>query len=873
MIKTVEISGTSYTFDTKWNGQELSGNIIALDTETELINEEEPWRVPQLSIISVSNGTENYLLHPSRLAEFLEKHKDKHYAMFNCAFDFWVMVNFLSERESLPLWEIAEGNRLHDAMLLDSLYRLAENDEYPSPRNLAIVAKRWCRMEVNKEDPYRLRYGEIIGKDIDEVEEGFATYAIKDTIVTYFTFVNLYKKAKELAQRAGVSKDALEKYGPLTEAVQVKAALSLYKITTDGLSLDVSFSHKLNNEILSCVESLTKEFNDTYPDLFKKHKKTGELEYTEHGVPRKSTKALVAIFEGVAKRLAEESGVEVKIPKTATGKVSTSMVEWGDYIDRSGFLTSWDKFTEQTKLLQFFSKLQVDKIHPRYNYFVRTGRTSQQSPNCFTGDMELLTGRGFVCFKDLRKDDLVAQWEESGRITYVIPLAYIREENREVFDLVGDDYHLSLTPDHRCLYYNGQFHVVPASIYAQKLEGNYLVLPHSILRGVRKSPPPSSYRRETVYCVTVPSGFIVVRKNGKACVQCNCQQIPKNSMRNIIIPQKGHLLVAIDYSFIELRTLAAVFEKLFKKSVLADVIREGKDPHAWTGGMLINMEYDEFLAKKKTDPKVYDKWRQNAKALNFGIPGGLSPISLLEYAKNVYGIKDWDINISKHFRDRLCNEVYPELGKYLNEDGMYNLAMNLDCSIEDAWEAFAIKGERNFGIVNALKNIVGGKPKKNGEAYSEAYKASVWTKLNNLNNNATLYGILKERKPGLEAVKHIFWTGVTTLTGRIRGRVSFTQCKNSPFQGLAADGAKLALFRLVKEGYKLVNFVHDEIIFELPDLGGYVDRKTVDYLSKVMCEEMEKVTPGIPILTEYLVSKCWTKKGKMKIEEDKIWPI
>ena len=60
---------------------------------------------------------------------------------------------------------------------------------------------------------------------------------------------------------------------------------------------------------------------------------------------------------------------------------------------------------------------------------------------------------------------------------------------------------------------------------------------------------------------------------------------------------------------------------------------------------------------------------------------------------------------------------------------------------------------------------------------------------------------------------------MTTLTGRVRGRVGFTQARNTPFQGLAADGAKLALWALIRAGYRVVAFIHDEIIVELPEEG------------------------------------------------------
>jgi hypothetical protein len=45
----------------------------------------------------------------------------------------------------------------------------------------------------------------------------------------------------------------------------------------------------------------------------------------------------------------------------------------------------------------------------------------------------------------------------------------------------------------------------------------------------------------------------------------------------------------------------------------------------------------------------------------------------------------------------------------------------------------------------------------------------------------------------VELEAKLFGTDVATLTGRLRGGVSFTQSCNTPFSGLAADGAKLGL--------------------------------------------------------------------------------
>ena len=56
------------------------------------------------------------------------------------------------------------------------------------PRNLADVGQQYAGMEISKEDPFRMRYGEIIGVDWAGVEDGFFEYAVKDVIVTLRAF-------------------------------------------------------------------------------------------------------------------------------------------------------------------------------------------------------------------------------------------------------------------------------------------------------------------------------------------------------------------------------------------------------------------------------------------------------------------------------------------------------------------------------------------------------------------------------------------------------------------------------------------------------------------------------------------------------------
>jgi len=100
-----------------------------------------------------------------------------------------------------------------------------------------------------------------------------------------------------------------------------------------------------------------------------------------------------------------------------------------------------------------------------------------------------------------------------------------------------------------------------------------------------------------------------------------------------------------------------------------------------------------------------------------------------------------------------------------------------------------------------------------------------------------------------------------TLTGRWRRGCSFGSALNFVFQGLAADGAKAALWALYRKGFRIVNFIHDEVILEVP-----LDRldELTAQAESIMIAEMRKFVPGVAIRTEATAMLRWTKKVKTR---------
>jgi hypothetical protein len=716
-----------------WSGEVLAGATIALDTETSLI---EGVQIPTLALASASSGTEHVLIHPDQLGRFLLAHQDRDIVFQNVAFDFWVICEHLKARgeaEALACWwDLADGDRLHDTMILDMLLRLALTDAYPSPRDLAIIAAEYSGLEISKSDPYRLRYAEIIGADWAAVDPGFFEYGIKDPVATWFSYEVLRQRAIEAAARSGVNEAVVHMYGPLGESIQVKGAIALAQVSRFGMHLDQKRARTVHQGFLDRLGQQMARLRGQPDavDLFQVDR-TGQVKQTKRGAPSLRTKVLQQILERIATEVAQETGQLLPITRTAKGAISTSTKLWSDFAHLHPFLADWIAMAETAKLVQFFGQLQDAVVHPSYSIMVRTGRTSCSGPNI--------------------------------------------------------------------------------------------------------------------------------------------QQIPrKGGFREIFVVRPGYGLLAGDYSFIELRTLATVCEQRYGFSVLADVIRAGTDPHCYTAAMLLGMSLDEFMALEQADPERFERLRQQAKPLNFGIPGGLGVASLVAYARSTYGV-ELTMDQAREFREKLIKQVYPELDLYLSEDTMAILARNLGVPVEACWARFDWSGSRSPAIAGGIRNLVRGKTRKaDGTLYNSGFTERTWDGLIALAGDSELAPLLAGRRGSEDLERRLFRSGVTTLTGRVRGRVSFSQARNTPFQGLAADGAKLALWDLIKEGYPVIGFIHDEVLVALPSATGVIAVEEAEKVIAIMCRSMEVVTGNVPVACKYTWSRRWSKDAKAIVRDGQL---
>ncbi len=92
----------------------------------------------------------------------------------------------------------------------------------------------------------------------------------------------------------------------------------------------------------------------------------------------------------------------------------------------------------------------------------------------------------------------------------------------------------------------------------------------------------TSCRQSQIYPTYAP----LVRTGRSSCSDPNLQQLPRDTrFREMITAAPGYQLLQIDYSALELRTLAAICLQRYGRSQLAELFAAGVDPHQYTAAL------------------------------------------------------------------------------------------------------------------------------------------------------------------------------------------------------------------------------------------------------------------------------------------------
>ena len=86
-VRSIRLGNEVHTFSS-WDGSEKLFSPIAIDTETEVIQQHE---IPRLALATASDGSRHRLIHPKNLNAFIDLHADCHFVAHNASFDYEVI--------------------------------------------------------------------------------------------------------------------------------------------------------------------------------------------------------------------------------------------------------------------------------------------------------------------------------------------------------------------------------------------------------------------------------------------------------------------------------------------------------------------------------------------------------------------------------------------------------------------------------------------------------------------------------------------------------------------------------------------------------------------------------------------------------------
>lgn len=295
-----------------------------------------------------------------------------------------------------------------------------------------------------------------------------------------------------------------------------------------------------------------------------------------------------------------------------------------------------------------------------------------------------------------------------------------------------------------------------------------------------------------------PSYYNLGARTGRmSCVKPNAQQVPKrrDGIRSLFIPSPGRLLIEADYKAAELVGLAQIYFLRYSGSLLGEQLNLGADPHVATARRVVGETvYD------RTPKEGQDKLRQAAKAVNFGVPGGLGYRRFVTYAKRTWGVSMTPDEAKQFINDVRATD--PQLSRYLND------GQDPKSRLELASRNLNISFAQLITALDAWR-----------DPDSEEYVLHLANRRLGLFSRGAL-DLPLSLPPGFDPRFDLFRTTATVPTGRIRGRCSYTESHNTPFQGLISDAFKLSLWALFRQHRKApevfspVAGVHDSVLIE-----------------------------------------------------------
>ena len=239
-------------------------------------------------------------------------------------------------------------------------------------------------------------------------------------------------------------------------------------IEKQGIYLDPE-RHRVSEQLKAEYTEYLEELNEVAEINWNSTQQVAKVLFGKKGAP--------VIVDG--KEVGKSLGLK-PVKKSSSGNPSTddeTLVELSAVSEVAKNLREYKRLTKLDTFIKSWDEIAVDgQIHPSFNITARTGRTTCSNPNlqqvpqnsnvrgiiyarpgykiieCFSGDTEVLTEKGWQRFDSLDKGVKLAQYDlESEEISFEQPLRYIHQENRPTFYYEDRNTSIFATANHKVL--------------------------------------------------------------------------------------------------------------------------------------------------------------------------------------------------------------------------------------------------------------------------------------------------------------------------------------------------------------------------------------------------------------------------------------
>jgi len=324
-----------------WDGEYL-GNHVAIDCETDV----RPFHTtPDLATVMAYGGDERVFYIPlSRLNEFLKFHFDSKLIMHNAPFDVDVIEKHINKKGYFHYWY--DRNLIYDTGILYRLQHLAIAGFVPFKHSLGMLTEKFMGYTMNKEGDVRTSFIPYRNAELKNIPDAHIEYAALDVICTFsvcFTLLSLIQDVDKMKTL-------------LSMHIQVKGDLALNHIYKNGIGFDLKkrdvWLKDMDDQIAIVADILA-----TYGWV-------------------RGVKGINDKYELIMKHL----GLEDKLPRTKDGKLSSAGEDLQPFKDNN-FVAAYLQYIQLEKDTNFVRNIESERVHPRYQTLVNTGRTSCSKPN------------------------------------------------------------------------------------------------------------------------------------------------------------------------------------------------------------------------------------------------------------------------------------------------------------------------------------------------------------------------------------------------------------------------------------------------------------------------------------------------------------